>query len=79
MQNQAMETAIEIFAKLVNQEEVAEQGVNSKLYDAWNQNGEVYELVMQLTRSLNLELYDYNNGLYLSPGVNNAVFGFTNE
>ena len=26
MQNQAMETAIEIFAKLVNQEEVAEQG-----------------------------------------------------
>lgn len=79
MQNQAMETAIEIFAKLVNQEEVSEQGVNSKLYDAWNQSGEVYELVVQLTRALNLELYDYNNGLYLSPGGNNAVFGFTNE
>lgn len=79
MTEQTLETAIEIFAKLINQEPVKYQGENAGLYEEYTQNGEVYDSVNKIMKALNLELYDYRNGLYLTPGEANHVFGYTND
>lgn len=79
MTEQTLETAIEIFAKLINQEQVKYQGENAKLYEAYTQSGEVFDTVNKMMKALNLELYDHQNGLYLTPGEANHVFGYTND
>lgn len=79
MTEQHLETAIEIFAKLINQETVDDRGDSAKLYEAYTQNGEVYDIVNKMMKALNLELYEYRNALYLTPGSSNHVFGYTND
>lgn len=79
MTGQAIETAMELLAKLINQESVCCQKENSNLYQAYSESGEVFELVNQMIRALNLELYDHKNGLYLTAGNHNLIFGYTNE
>jgi hypothetical protein len=49
------------------------------LYEEYVNNPEVYQIVQQMIKKMNLNLYEYNNGLYLTAGDNNQVFGYTNE
>ena len=79
MTEQTLETGIEIFARLINQEAVKYQGEHTKLYEAYTQNGDIFDTVNKITKALNLEIYDYRGGLYLTPGESNHVFGYTNE
>lgn len=79
MTEQTLETAIDLLAKLINQEKVAYQGEHAGLYEAYTQNGEVFDILNQMVKAFNLELYDYRNALYLTPGESNRVFSYTNE
>lgn len=79
MTNQTIDKAMEIFAKLITKQEINNRGENISLYESYTENSEVYDLVGQLFHSLDLNIYQFNNGLYVSPGENNRVFGYTNE
>ena len=59
MTEQTLETGIEIFARLINQEAVKYQGEHTKLYEAYTQNGDIFDTVNKITKALNLEIYDY--------------------
>ena len=52
---------------------------SSSLYQEYNNNAEIYDIVHMSLKKLNLSIYEYNNGLYVSAGENNRVFGYTNE
>lgn len=39
----------------------------------------MYDIVHMSLKKFNLNIYEYNNSLYVSAGDNNKVFGYTNE
>lgn len=79
MENRNLDKALDIVSRLLMGEEVSEGGTNGALYQEYNTNGEIYDIVRMSLAKLNLNLYEYGNGLYISPGENNRVFGYSNE
>ena len=79
MNNRALEIAIKIATKLIKGEEVSNI-YNTSLYEAYNKESDVYDIVHQLMEGFELELIDdFGDGLYLSTGISNKAFGYTNE
>lgn len=79
MENRNLDKALDIVSKLISGEEVSERGANASYYQEYNNNAEVYDIVNMSIRKMNLNLYEYNSGLYISAGENNTVFGYSNE
>lgn len=80
MDSRNMDKALELYAKLTMGEEVKRSHPeNGSLYEAYYQNAEVYEILNQILKKLNLCIYEYKESLYLSAGEGNRVFGYTNE
>lgn len=80
MDSRNMDKALEIYAKLTMGEEVRrshpETGI---LYEEYFSNAEVYEILNQLLKKLNLNIYEYKEALYLTAGEGNRLFGYSNE
>lgn len=80
MEERNLELAMEITAKLLDGEEISRSGKkNIALYEEYASNAEVYDVVQRMLRHMNLKLYEYQDGLYLTAGENNRTFGFSNE
>lgn len=80
MDSRNMNKAMDIYAKLMMGEEISRHNKETaSLYEEYYQNAEVYELLGQLLKRLNLHIYEYKEALYLTPGESNRVFGYTNE
>ena len=79
MENRNLDKALDIVSKLITGENVSERGDNAALYQEYNNNAEVYDIVHMSLKKLNLNIYEYNSGLYVSAGDNNRVFGYSNE
>lgn len=80
MEERDLDKALEIMAKLLAGEEVGgSQNVNVGLYEEYVSNGGVYDYVNRIAKQFNLSLYEYKNGLYLTAGEKNRVFGYSNE
>lgn len=79
MENRNLDKALDIVSKLIMGEQISESKDNSQLYQEYNTNTEVYDIVHMSLKKFNLNIYEYNNSLYVSAGDNNKVFGYTNE
>lgn len=79
MTNRNLEKALDIVSALITGKTVDNKGENAGLYEEYQNNSELYDLAQTILKKMNLELYEYNNGLYISPGENNKTFGYTNE
>lgn len=79
MENRNLDRALDIVSKLITGEQVNEKGANASFYQEYNNNAEVYDIVNMFLKKMNLRLYEYNSGLYVSAGESNTVFGYTNE
>ena len=80
MDSRNLDKAIEIYARLIQGETIAKASrENSALYEDYYGNAEVYEIVGNLLKKLNLSIYEYNEALYITPGEGNRVFGYTND
>lgn len=49
------------------------------MYEDYYASQTVYDIVTQLTKKLNLNIYEYNDAIYLTAGEGNRVFGYTND
>lgn len=79
MEERNLEKALELAAKLMQGEEVGAGGSNVALYEEYSSNSQVYDLLRMILKKFDLELYEYNNSLFVSAGENNRIFGFSNE
>lgn len=80
MDSRNMDKALELYAKLTMGEEIQRSHPeNGRLYEEYYQNAEVYEILNQILKKLNLSIYEYKEALYLSAGEGNRVFGYSNE
>lgn len=74
-----IEKGMEIVSKLLAGEDVTETGSNAAYYQEYNNNVAVYDFVHMALKKMNINLYEYKNGLYISAGQNNTAFGYSNE
>lgn len=79
METKNLDKALDIVALLLSGKEVSEHGSSASLYQEYNNNGEVYDIVNMSFKKMNINLYEYNNSLYVSAGGNNRAFGYSNE
>ena len=79
MENRNLDKALDIVSKLIMGEQISESKDNSQLCQEYNTNAEVHDIVHMSLKKFNLNIYEYNNSLYVSAGDNNKVFGYTNE
>jgi hypothetical protein len=73
-----MEKALDLFSKLITGENVSSKD-NRDLYEEYNSNMEMYNILNSMLDKLNLTLYQYKEALYVTAGEKNKVFGYTNE
>ncbi len=84
MEERNLEKALEIAAALIRGEQVGASGDNVALYEEYSSNSQVYDALRLILKKFNLELYEYNNALFVSADEDNrgesaSGFGFTNE
>ncbi|MBE5939487.1 MAG: hypothetical protein E7266_03725 [Lachnospiraceae bacterium] len=79
MNNKSLDKALDIVSALIVGDEVSRNGQNAGLYNEYTSNGEVYDIVLEVLKKLNINIYEYNYSLYITAGDNNRVFGYTNE
>ncbi len=78
MEDRNLDKALDITSRMIMGEEISKQA-NIALYEEYNTNGQVYTFVHAVLKKMNLDIYEYNNALYVSPGENNRIFGYSNE
>jgi hypothetical protein len=79
MTNRNLEKALDIVSELIMGRAVEKKGDNASLYQEYQNNSEVYDMVQLVLKKMNINIFEYNYGLYISPGENNKTFGYTNE
>ena len=79
MTNRNLEKALDVVSELIMGRAVDKDGDNATLYQEYQNNSEVYDMVETVLKKLNINIFEYNYGLYISPGENNRTFGYTNE
>ena len=79
MTNRNLEKALDIVSALITGKAIDNRSENAVLYEEYQNNGEVYDYVQTILKKMSLNIYEYNYGLYISPGENNKTFGYTNE
>lgn len=78
MQDKEFDKALDIVSILLNGGEISKKE-NIILYEEYENNTEVFDMVRKVFKKMNINLYEYNYGLYISAGENNKVFGYSNE
>lgn len=79
MEQKNLEKATELLAALLVGEPVEAEGKNRSLYEAYHESGEVSDALDMMMKKLNLRVYEYSYGMYVSVGEKNRVFGYSNE
>ncbi len=70
--------SVQILRELLDGNEVG-INENKELYNSFITDSEVEECLYLICEELALELYHYEDALFLSPGVQNKVFGYSND
>ena len=82
MEERNLEKALELAAALIKGEQVGASAGNIALYEEYSSNSQVYDALRLILKKLGLELYEYNNALFVSADEDSrdgSGFGFTNE
>ncbi len=79
MVDRELDKALEIVSVLITGGEIKKSNEYASLYEEFTTNSSVYDIVMTSLKKLNISLFEYKDGLYVSPGENNKIFGFTND
>lgn len=78
MEKRNLEKAVEIFAALISGEEVSAR-IHPELYENYIGSAGVYDLLHTMLKASNLQIYEYQQALYVTAGANNRVFGYSND
>ena len=73
MTNRNLEKALDIVSELIVGRAVDKNGDNAGLYEEYQSNSEVYDIVFAVLKKLNINIFEYNYGLYISPGENTRL------
>lgn len=73
-----LDSSFDIFNALLEGQDVG-QVKNRDLYERYRYNPDIEEMVQYIAGKMGMELYNYNEKLFLSPGTGNRLFGYSND
>ena len=80
MEGRSLDKALDIYSALITGQEVSRSNPDTRdLYEEYYSNSAVYDIVTKLMKKLNLNIYEYNDAIYMTAGEGNRVFGYTND
>lgn len=80
MEERSLDKALDIYSSLIMGQEISRSNPDTReLYEEFYSNASVYDITTKLLKKLNLNLYEHNEAIYVSPGEGNRVFGYTND
>lgn len=80
MEERSLDKALDIYSALITGQEISRSNPDTReLYEEFYSNASVYDITTKLLKKLNLNLYEHNEAIYVSPGEGNRVFGYTND
>ena len=80
MEGRSLDKALDIYSALITGQEVSRSNPETRdLYEEYYSNSAVYDIVTKLMKKLNLNIYAYNDAIYMTAGEGNRVFGYTND
>lgn len=80
MEDRSLDKALDIYAALITGQEVSRSNPETRdLYEEFYSNSAVYDVTVKLIKKLNLCIYEYNDGIYITAEEGNRIFGYTND
>ncbi len=80
MEDRSLDKALDIYAALITGQEVSRSNQDTRdMYEEYYSNSAVYDITNRLVKKLNLNIYEYNESIYVTAGEGNRIFGYTNE
>ena len=71
---------MDVYAALITGQEISRNNPDTRdMYEEFYANAAVYDIVTQMMKELNLNLYEYQDAIYLTAGEGNRIFGYTND
>ena len=75
MTDKNLDKALDIVSVLINGGDIKRNGENANLYEEYSLGTEVYDGVLAILKKLNISIYEYNYGLYITADPGDKVFG----
>ena len=80
MEEKSLEKALDIYSTLRTGQEVSRSNADTReLYEEYYGNQAVYDITNRLMKKLNLNVYEYEDSIYITAGDGNRIFGYTND
>ena len=80
MEEKSLEKALDIYSTLITGQEVSRSNADTReLYEEYYGNQAVYDITNRLMKKLNLNVYEYEDSIYITAGDGNRIFGYTND
>lgn len=80
MEERSLDKALDIYSALITGQEVSRSNPDTRdMYEDYYSNSAVYDITTKLMKKLNLNIYEYNESIYVTAGEGNRVFGYTND
>lgn len=80
MEEKSLEKALDIYSTLITGQEVSRSNADTReLYEEYYGNQAVYDIINRLMKKLNLNVYEYEDSIYITAGDGNRIFGYTND
>lgn len=73
-----LDSAFEIYNALLEGQDIGKTK-NRDLYERYRYNPDVEEMVQYIAGRMGMDIYHYNDKLFLTPGTANRLFGYTND
>ncbi|MBQ9936389.1 MAG: hypothetical protein IJO70_11130 [Lachnospiraceae bacterium] len=80
MEERSLDKALDIYSALITGQEVSRSNQDTRdMYEEYYSNSAVYDITNRLVKKLNLNIYEYNESIYVTAGEGNRVFGYNND
>lgn len=80
MEERSLDKALDIYSALITGQDISRSNPDTRdLYEEFYSNSAVYDITCRLIKKLNLNIYEYNDSIYVTAGEGNRVFGYTND
>ncbi|MDE6025569.1 MAG: hypothetical protein K2G45_08955 [Lachnospiraceae bacterium] len=80
MEERSLDKALDIYSTLITGQEVSRSNPDTReLYEEYYSNQAVFDITGRLMKKLNLNIYEYEDAIYITAGDGNRIFGYTND
>lgn len=80
MEEKSLNKALDIYSTLITGQDISRSNPDTRdMYEEYYSNQAVFDITNKLMKKLNLNIYEYEDAIYITAGDGNRIFGYTND